>query len=103
MHDFIVPLDRGGEDGLHRLGGKGAALWHLRQSGFPVPAGFVITAEAFRTALGGTTLCGARDADELRGRVMAAPLPPELRRAITQAYAELTHQAGERVAVRSSA
>jgi pyruvate,water dikinase len=103
MHDFIVPLDRGGEDGLARLGGKGAALWHLRQDGFPVPAGFVITTAAFRAALGGPLLCGCKDTEELRARVLAAPLPAELRREITQAYAELTHVAGERVAVRSSA
>ncbi|HEY3354139.1 MAG TPA: PEP/pyruvate-binding domain-containing protein [Polyangia bacterium] len=103
MHDFIVPFDQAGEDGLARLGGKGAALWHLRQSGFPVPAGFVITTAAFRQALGGALLCGCEDTEELRARILAAPLPADLRRAITQAYTELTHVAGERVAVRSSA
>ena len=84
MHDLIVPFGRAGEDGLARLGGKGAALWHLRQSGFPVPAGFVITTAAFRAALGGALLCGCRDPEEQRARILAAPLPPALRDAIAR-------------------
>jgi pyruvate,water dikinase len=102
-HELVVPFGGAAAESLPRLGGKGAALARLAQSGFPVPAGFVITTDAFRATLGGATLCGTTSHEELQQRILRAPLPVEVRRAITVAYAELALQAGARVAVRSSA
>ena len=103
MSALVVPLGGAAPETLPRLGGKGAALARLAQSGFPVPAGFVITTDAFRATLGGATLCGATRHEELHQRILQTPLPVEVRRALTTAYAELALQAGARVAVRSSA
>jgi pyruvate,water dikinase len=103
MHTLVVPLSGAAPETLPRLGGKGAALARLAQSGFAVPAGFVITTDAFRATLGGATLCGTAHHEELRRRILTTPLPVAVRRAITTAYAELALQAGARVAVRSSA
>jgi pyruvate,water dikinase len=105
-----------------RAGGKGASLAQLTQWGLPVPAGFVVPADALRAILEG---CGAlaearrraaegqlREhavaeavADELQARVREAALPTDLRQAIAGAYRALTTRSGPtaRVAVRSSA
>jgi phosphohistidine swiveling domain-containing protein len=103
MHELVVALGAADPDSYPRLGGKGAALARLAQGGFPVPAGFVITTEAFRATLGGATLCGTASQEELHARIKSAPIPFEVRRAITNAYAELALGSGARVAVRSSA
>ncbi len=100
-----------------RAGGKGANLGELTRAGLPVPPGFVVTAEAYLSAmeLGGvrTELLAIADAvdvdspaalteaaDRLQALVRSAGLPEQLRRSVLEAY----HQMGEpRVAVRSSA
>jgi rifampicin phosphotransferase len=74
----IRPLTEVGRNDLEIAGGKGANLGELVQAGFPVPAGFVVTTEAYRV---GTIT------DELRAELAAA-------------YAELGRPP---VAVRSSA
>lgn len=100
------------------VGGKGANLGELAAAGFPVPAGFVVTADAYFFALEDA---GARDelrelvaaalaadsvnmrasATKLEKRVKQVELPTRLRDEITAAYARLGDHA--RVAVRSSA
>src|SRR5690606_22648614 len=44
---------------VERVGGKGANLGELTRAGFPVPPGFVVTAEAYLHAL---DVAGVRDA-----------------------------------------
>ena len=87
-------------------GGKGASLGELCRAGLPVPAGFVITTEAFDRALRTAGLSSPADGDlanggaDIRARIAAVPIPAEVERAVTWAYGEL---GGGPVAVRSSA
>jgi pyruvate, water dikinase len=99
------------------VGGKGANLAAMIDGGFPVPPGFVVTAEAYFAAV---DAAGIRDrlraaADqpserpedlealsaELRALVLAVEVPLEVRADIVAAYEELGE--GTSVAVRSSA
>ena len=107
-----------GTGDVPRVGGKGANLGELTGAGIPVPPGFVVTADAYLTAmaLGGvreallervsavsvdSTEDLTRAAAELRDLVRSAGVPDELGRAVLQAYARLGDE--PRVAVRSSA
>ncbi len=117
---WFEELDRGS---LAEAGGKGANLDELTRAGLPVPAGFVVTAGAYRAALAASGL-GARiaariaalDAHDLAAIaaasadigawIVAAPVPDALAAAIERAYAELCAREGADalpVAVRSSA
>jgi pyruvate,water dikinase len=99
-------------------GGKGANLGELTRGGFPVPPGFVVTADAYLNAMDaggvrtqlrdGVAGAEADDAAGLGGRatrlrelVEKAGMPEELGRAVLDAYQQLGSPA--RVAVRSSA
>lgn len=103
-------------------GGKGASLGELAGAGFPVPAGYVVTTAAFERTIAASA--AGRDLERLRGddhagiaraaaairrRIERAPLPAEVRTAITGHYHALAdpEQApggpGPPVAVRSSA
>jgi pyruvate,water dikinase len=102
------------------VGGKGANLGELTSAGFPVPGGFVVTAEAYLAAM---EAGGVRDAlvdastgvdttdpealaaasDTLMDLVRTAGMPDELARAVIDAYHQLPGGSGTRVAVRSSA
>ena len=98
-------------------GGKAASLGELTRAGLRVPAGYVVTAEAFGLAMGTLDPDGSlrdeisglpaddlgaigRAAAGLRARITAAPLPPEVAAEITLAHDRLGAPA---VAVRSSA
>ncbi|MEX0786357.1 MAG: PEP/pyruvate-binding domain-containing protein, partial [Dehalococcoidia bacterium] len=90
------------------VGGKGAALGRLARSGLPVPAGFVLSAGAFRAFLDANGLDHAHDGaseDEVAARFRAASWPDPLRAEIASAYEALREGAGVvgPVAVRSSA
>lgn len=112
--------DLGLEDRPH-VGGKGGSLGELERAGIDVPPGFVVRTEAFERFIAvleteaplraKVEALDSADLDrigevsrELRARVEAAPLPPDLSRAIEDAYAALG-EAGRTpiVAVRSSA
>jgi pyruvate,water dikinase len=117
MTQYIAWFDELSKTDVARAGGKGANLGELARAGFPVPAGFVITPDAFFDTL---TAAGIRD--ELRRAFEGAPaedakglaeasarmralalgvrMPPDVRRHIAAAYAKLS---GAAVAVRSSA
>jgi pyruvate,water dikinase len=114
---FAVGLAEVGAADAGWAGGKAAALGELARAGIGVPRGYVVTVAAFglvmdavdpsgalRGALGsrpGDDLAGlARAAADLRARITAAPLPPEVAAEITAGYEQLG--AGP-VAVRSSA
>ena len=103
-------------------GGKGANLGELVSGGFPVPSGFVVTADAYlasmeaahiRDELRGdpTDSAGhpeepAATATELQVLVRKAGLHPEVHEALAAAYSELGQRIGVAaplVAVRSSA
>ncbi|MDF2094241.1 phosphoenolpyruvate synthase [Knoellia sp. 3-2P3] len=100
-----------------RVGGKGANLGELAGAGLPVPAGFVITAQAYLQAMEEAGVreamqaaASAVDVDSpealssaaarLQQMVHSAGLPAHLERAVLDAYGRLDEG---RVAVRSSA
>ncbi|HEX6419484.1 MAG TPA: phosphoenolpyruvate synthase [Acidimicrobiales bacterium] len=101
-----------------RVGGKGANLGEMTGAGFPVPPGFVVTAQAYLQALDEAGVRQAlrervagldvddpaalsRAATELQAMVRAAGMPGPVRDEVLDAYHRL--RPGERVAVRSSA
>jgi len=107
------------------VGGKGASLGELARAGMRVPAGYVVTAQAFERGIAALDPQGAirREIEQLPGgggaiaeataairhRIATAPLPGDLHEAITASYRRLAHDGGEPdncdlpVAVRSSA
>ncbi|MGW0041946.1 phosphoenolpyruvate synthase [Rhodococcus sp. NPDC003348] len=115
---WVRPIDRIGLPDTPSVGGKAANLGELTHAGFPVPAGFVLTKDAYLDTM---AEAGVRDtlrarsvpaagtgedeltaaARELRALALGAPVPDELRARIVSAY----HDLGDavRVAVRSSA
>lgn len=87
------------------LGGKARALAHLSESGFVIPAWFVVSPEAFHRSLGAedqTTLESAQDAASIRAVVEKVYPAPEVEAELQKALEQLCSQ-GELVAVRSSA
>jgi pyruvate, water dikinase len=121
----VVWFDQLGMSDLAQVGGKNASLGemigHLSSEGIRVPGGFATTAFAFREFLDASALrpriegaLSKLDVDdvtalahagaEIRGWIVAAPLPPLLMRAVDEAYSRLlTESPGVSVAVRSSA
>lgn len=119
----VVPLSELGIGDVAIAGGKGANLGELTRAGLPVPDGFVVTVDAYRSAL---DAAGAREPvargfadleaqpdgperdrsiDALRSTVRAVGLPPALEADVRTAYASLCDRDGVdvAVAVRSSA
>jgi pyruvate, water dikinase len=106
-----------GVGGRATVGGKGASLGELGRVGFPVPAGYVVTVEAFERALRALDPAGeirrqigelpaddagaiARVSAGVRARFAAAELPGDVREQVVSRYRAL---GGGAVAVRSSA
>ena len=111
-----IPLGRALDP--RQAGGKAANLSKLAGLGFPVPAGYVLTCEAFRRVLTVDGLgarvaalqrrldpldpAGRREVSEaVRAQVMSSPLPAGVAEALDAVARELP--AGVRLAVRSSA
>jgi pyruvate,water dikinase len=108
---------------LETVGGKAASLGELTDAGLPVPPGFVVTADTYRTFLEHSEISEELfvgldlDPDDVDGLAAAAsaarelitetPLPESVRDEIITAYRSLGGSAGEQgepfVAVRSSA
>jgi pyruvate, water dikinase len=99
-------------------GGKGASLGDIARAGLPVPPGFVVSAEGFRTFLESTggvqvilnSMNGldvhaetqlARAAENIRAFIFSKSLPDELEKVVRSAYNQFGNQVP--VAVRSSA
>jgi pyruvate,water dikinase len=113
----VVDLVQAGTLGSLRAGGKGANLGAMLAAGFPVPGGFVVTADAYLAAIDAASvrdrLRQAADlpmdrpedlaalSGELRSLVLGAEITPPARAEILAAYARLGQDAP--VAVRSSA
>lgn len=102
---MILFFDEFGSDRADKVGGKGANLGECTRAGFPVPAGFVVTTEAYREATRAidddlSEAAGRGDAAAARARVLEAPVSPDLARRLREAYIRLGEPP---VAVRSSA
>ncbi|GGL15304.1 phosphoenolpyruvate synthase [Sphaerisporangium melleum] len=111
-HPLILGFPDITADMLPLVGGKAANLGVLTRAGLPVPAGLCLTTRAYRRVAEGAGLSEVLDAlartaaddtaalAELAGRaraaVLAAPVPPDIARAVREA-------ADGPVAVRSSA
>ena len=120
---FVLGLADVGAADAARAGGKAAALGELTRAEIPIPRGYVITVAAFNLVMAALDPSGAirgalgelpaddlaaiaRAAADLRARITAAPLPPEVAAEITAAYQRLDAQRQDgrtAVAVRSSA
>jgi pyruvate, water dikinase len=104
MTEFVVPLASAGSPA--DVGGKGASLGELARAGAAVPAGFVVSVDAFAVAMEAVDGDGAlrasvealpaedleaiaRVTSVVRERIAAAPLPGSVASAITAAYAAL--------------
>jgi phosphoenolpyruvate synthase/pyruvate phosphate dikinase len=116
---YIEVLGAGTADpGL--LGGKGASLCHLVSLGHRVPAGFVITRDAFQSALQDLGLASALDtldsllagsndttviAEQLRQSILSCRIPSRILKPIKRTVdaLRLWEQPCEGVIVRSSA
>ena len=114
----VLWLDDVRKEDIDAVGGKGASLGELKATNLPVPPGFVVGAESYRSFIEetgiDTELFDAVDVDpedsaaladaESRARdlILSTEMPAELREEITTAYADLD-DGGAFVAVRSSA
>jgi len=99
------------------VGGKGANLGEMTNANIPVPPGFIVTASAYFDFLQRSNITDKirnllkpldssnskqlqQIAEEIKRVILSAPMPPELRKEIEQAYAKMGRGL---VAVRSSA
>ncbi|NBO17452.1 MAG: phosphoenolpyruvate synthase [Proteobacteria bacterium] len=102
------------------VGGKGANLGEMYNSGIPVPDGFVVTSTAYfdfinktslahkiRTELAGLNVSNSKELFEVSKRIqhafMSASLPDTLVKEIRDSYHYLCGEYDKKVAVRSSA
>jgi len=97
-------------DDVNSVGGKGANLGEMVSAGFPVPPGFVVTANAYKAFLKENNLeekikkmlVGAnsnditsfqRASEKIKKLLISSPVPEEIAREIVQSYQSLTRQA----------
>ena len=117
MTESVLWFDEVDKDDVDSVGGKGASLGEMANNDFPVPGGFVVTAQAYRRLLQDTEIedeleealdVDVEDSDELEEAhesavelIKDAGMPDDMREEIEAAYEELGDD--EFVAVRSSA
>ncbi|MEA3334961.1 MAG: PEP/pyruvate-binding domain-containing protein [Chloroflexota bacterium] len=117
---YTTPFTQLGKNDIPLAGGKGANLGELTAAGFPVPAGFVLTTEAYGAFVNEnglqhqiTELASAVAADDpqsaeeasaaIKERFLAGDMPEAIQIDLLEAYADLTMEGAIPVAVRSSA
>lgn len=123
MAKNIVWFSEVGKDDGKTVGGKGANLGELTKAGFPVPQGFIVTADAYfdyiketgldkkiEEMLEGLDFEDSKDlqkrAEEVQKLIVSTPPKEDLKKEIITAYEKLavdTHTEKLYVAVRSSA
>jgi pyruvate,water dikinase len=108
------------KEDIAKVGGKAANLGELVNAGIPVPPGFTISADVYKTFIDTTglrpvitKLLDGLDSDDsakldttsakIQAAIMKKKLPPELVKAIKRAYRELSGASDKYVAIRSSA
>jgi pyruvate,water dikinase len=113
---LVVPFDQSAYGTIALVGGKGHNLINLVGAGFPVPPGFVVTAEAYGQFVESLDWLDAkleefgfndtarlsRQGSELRQQLSRVDLPQAVRQAIGDALTSLTDDPSARFAVRSS-
>lgn len=119
---FVVWFKEVGKEDIPLVGGKGANLGEMTRAGFPVPNGFIITAEAYFQFLEITGIkasidellskCSVNDqkdlqetSDKVRHLIMRQEFPKEIAEPVIAAYFHMDHSVFKHaiVAVRSSA
>lgn len=118
---FILWFNEVGKDDIPLVGGKGANLGEMAKFGIPVPAGFIVTAQAYFYFLEKANLrtkiknylssLNLNEPDSLeqvsshiKRLILTSPVPRDLAQAISENYAKLgTFLKPALVAVRSSA
>lgn len=100
----VVGLDAVSKQSIDLAGGKGANLGELIREGFPVPPGFVVTADCYAATVAPWPLTELSPA-EIRHRIMEAELEPQTLQAMNSQHEALSSQLGREFvyAVRSSA
>jgi pyruvate,water dikinase len=99
---FVLQFDEVGQGDTHLVGSKGLRLAELARAGLPVLPGFCVTTAAYRAFLshnGLEAVVSAGNEAAVRDHITSAELPPDVARAILEAYETLSAP----VAVRSSA
>jgi pyruvate,water dikinase len=115
----VLWLDDVRADDLNRVGGKAASLGELTGAGLPVPPGFVVSADTYRTFIEEAgideELFDAVDVDEedsaalstahetAHELIMGTEMPADVREEILEAYRSMETDEEVFVAVRSSA
>ncbi|HVT01708.1 MAG TPA: phosphoenolpyruvate synthase [Patescibacteria group bacterium] len=117
-HDLVVSLRDVDRDDAKFVGGKGANLGEMLSAGFPVPPGFVITANSYRLFLKENSL-DKRIADMLdsinfqstdslvqvakniRRLITSSPIPEQITKELFRFYSKI--DSSSYVAIRSSA
>src|SRR4051812_28022217 len=103
--DLVLPFSALGLGSLRVAGGKAMNLGELTRASFPVPPGFCITTAAYELAAEGSDIGSVIEelaaappdgADQLealakraRDATLRAPVPPEVARAVAEAYRAL--------------
>jgi len=117
---YVRFYDQVGIDDVSLVGGKNASLGELTSIGLPVPPGFALTVEFYRSFLEQNGLSRyinekleelditdieklQKTGSEIRSKILAADFPPKLKDEIRRAYRDLTRLGEFPVAVRSSA
>ena len=117
MQQFVFPLTSREATGAGRFGPKAANLARLGQAGLPIPAGFCLDAEAYRSqvrALGleadARGVFSAHDSPRMRRHALAMklglldrPITPEVLEPLLEAWRKLKAETGALTVVRSSA
>ncbi len=104
---LVVSLEDSAARNRDLVGGKAASLAELVQAQMPVPPGFCVTTEAYRSVMRHNDIESMRETDEAVTKVgtlfESAELPAELEQSIKTAYEKLCGSERCPVAVRSSA
>jgi pyruvate,water dikinase len=117
MHQFVVPITATEATDAARFGPKAANLARLGHAGLPIPAGFCVDAEAYRTqitALGleadargafstDSSPQARRHALAMKLGLLDKPITPEVLKPLLSAWKELRDRTGALTVVRSSA
>ncbi len=117
MNQLVIPLTATAATDAVRFGSKAANLAALGRAGLPIPDGFCLDAEAYRTqirALGleadARGVFAAQDSPQARRHALAMklglldqPISPEILEPLLEARRALVEKTGALVAVRSSA
>ena len=116
---FVKRFEHLTKDMFEECGGKAAHLGELTSLRLRVPSGFAVVADAYEHHLKVNNLAGPIDAiaagitfddykgldektTQIRNLIVAAPVPPEIEKEITENYATLSSVQDPFVAVRSS-